>query len=145
MITLTPKKAEPARTIDHKSRKCGATRSPANRCCGRWFSYRKANRERPIIGDRRPPSPLGDIQPDHWLAEYTAELLNVLHVIGWLVGLEPLQAKLLRRVCSGRTISADELRAEGALAPLASPIRGTGPADVREHPTLFDEPPSRTA
>src|SRR5439155_18798282 len=28
-----------------------------------WFSYRKANRERPIIGDRRPPSPLGDIQP----------------------------------------------------------------------------------
>jgi hypothetical protein len=28
-----------------------------------WFSYRKANRERPIIGDRRTPSPLGDIQP----------------------------------------------------------------------------------
>lgn len=21
-----------------------------------WFSYRRANRERPIIGDRRPPS-----------------------------------------------------------------------------------------
>jgi hypothetical protein len=30
-----------------------------------WFSYRKKNRERPQIGDRRPPSPLGDIQPDH--------------------------------------------------------------------------------
>jgi len=30
-----------------------------------WFSYRKKNRERPIIGDRRAPSPLGDIQPDH--------------------------------------------------------------------------------
>jgi hypothetical protein len=28
-----------------------------------WFSYRKKNRERPIIGDRRPPSKLGDIQP----------------------------------------------------------------------------------
>ena len=27
-----------------------------------WFSYRKANRERPIIGDRRPPSPL-DARP----------------------------------------------------------------------------------
>ena len=39
-----------------------------------WFSYRKKNRERPIIGDRRPPSKLGDIQPDHWLAEYTTEL-----------------------------------------------------------------------
>jgi hypothetical protein len=30
-----------------------------------WFSYRKKNRERAIIGDRRPPSKLGDIQPDH--------------------------------------------------------------------------------
>lgn len=30
-----------------------------------WFSYRKKNRERPIIGDRWPPSKLGDIQPDH--------------------------------------------------------------------------------
>ena len=54
-----------------------------------WFSYRKANRDRPIIGDRRPPSPLGDIRPDHWLAEYTSELLNVLHVLGRLVELEP--------------------------------------------------------
>ena len=50
-----------------------------------WFSYRKKNRERPIIGDRRPPSTLGDIQPDHWLAEYTTELINVLHVLGRLV------------------------------------------------------------
>jgi hypothetical protein len=53
-----------------------------------WFSYRKKNRERPIIGDRRPPSKLGDIQPDHWLAEYTTELLNVLHVLALLVELE---------------------------------------------------------
>lgn len=30
-----------------------------------WFSYRKKDRERPIIGDRRQPSKLGDIQPDH--------------------------------------------------------------------------------
>ena len=30
-----------------------------------WFSYRKRDRERPQIGDKRPPSPLGDIQPDH--------------------------------------------------------------------------------
>ena len=54
-----------------------------------WFSYRKANRERPIIGDRRPPSSLGDIQPDHWLAEYTTELINVLNVLGRLIDLEP--------------------------------------------------------
>ncbi|MCY2990478.1 MAG: hypothetical protein NTY19_21760 [Planctomycetota bacterium] len=66
-----------------------------------WFSYRKKNRERPIIGDRRPPSKLGDIQPDHWLAEYTTELLNVLHVLALLVDMEPIQAKLLEAVCEG--------------------------------------------
>lgn len=89
-----------------------------------WFSYRKKNRERPIIGDRRPPSPLGDIQPDHWLAEYTTELINVLNVIGWLVDLEPAQAKLLEKVCSGPTISLEELSAAGALEIPATPKPG---------------------
>lgn len=74
-----------------------------------WFSYRGRDRSRPIIGDRRPPSPLGDIQPAGWLAEYTAELLNVLNVLGRLVRLEPRQADLLSRICSGPTISADAL------------------------------------
>ncbi len=69
-----------------------------------WFSYRKKNRERPIIGDRRPPSKLGDIQPDHWLAEYTTELLNVLHVLALLVEMEPAQAKLLEEICGGPTL-----------------------------------------
>ena len=79
-----------------------------------WFSYRKKNRERPLIGDRRPPPPLGNLQPDHWLAEYTTELLNVLNVIGLLVALEPAQAALLEKICSGPTFSAEELRAAGA-------------------------------
>ena len=57
-----------------------------------WFSYRRKHRERPIIGDRRQPSPLGNIQPDHWLPEYTTELLNVLNVLAMLVELEPKQA-----------------------------------------------------
>lgn len=74
-----------------------------------WFSYRKKNRERPMIGDRRPPSPLGDIQPDTWIAEYTTELLNVLNVLGLLVDLEPAQADLLRRICEGPTIPASAL------------------------------------
>lgn len=69
-----------------------------------WFSYRKKNRERSIIGDRRPPSKLGEIQPDHWLAEYTTELLNVLHVLTLLVKLEPQQAKLLEAICDGPTL-----------------------------------------
>ena len=60
-----------------------------------WFNSRKRERDRPQIGDRRKPSPLGDIQPDHWLAEYTTELLNVLNVLGLLVDLEPQAADLL--------------------------------------------------
>lgn len=74
-----------------------------------WFSYRKKNRERPIIGDRRPPSPLGDIQSDHWLPEYTTELLNVLHVLTRLVALEPKQAALLDAICEGPIIPPDKL------------------------------------
>jgi hypothetical protein len=79
-----------------------------------WFSYRKANRERPMIGDRRPPSPLGDIQPDHWLAEYTTDLLDLLNVLGLLVELEPKQANLLDRICSGAIIPVTELKEAGA-------------------------------
>ena len=74
-----------------------------------WFSYRKKNRERPQIGDRRPPSPLGDIQPDHWLPEYTSELINVLNVLALLVELEPKQADLLKRICDGPLIPASKL------------------------------------
>ena len=99
-----------------------------------WFSYRKANRERPIIGDRRTPSPLGKIQPDHWLAEYTTELLNVLNVLGCLVDLEPAQAKLLEKACSGPTISSEELHAAGALEVPAKPKRG---ARKFAEPSLF--------
>lgn len=69
-----------------------------------WFSYRKKNRERPIIGDRRPPSKLGEIQPDHWLAEYTTELLNVINVLALLVEMEPDQAQLLEAICEGPTL-----------------------------------------
>ena len=74
-----------------------------------WFSYRKKNRERPQIGDKRKPSPLGDIQPDHWLPEYTSELINVLNVLGMLVDLEPKQADLLKRVCDGPLIPASKV------------------------------------
>lgn len=80
-----------------------------------WFSYRKRNRERPIIGDRRPPSKLGEIQPDGWLAEYTTELLNVLHVLGSLVEWEPAQAKLLEQICAGPRIARAQLTDSEAL------------------------------
>jgi hypothetical protein len=104
-----------------------------------WFSYRKANRERPIIGDRRAPSPLGDIQPDHWLPEYTTELINVLNVLSLLVQLEPAQAKLLEKVCSGSLISVDELRSAGALELPPAPKQKK--SKKLPGPKLFDTEP----
>lgn len=74
-----------------------------------WFSYRRKDRERPLIGDKRPPSPLGDIQPDRWLPEYTSELINLLNVLALLVELEPKQADLLKRICDGPLIPASRL------------------------------------
>jgi hypothetical protein len=88
-----------------------------------WFSYRKKDRQRPIMGDRRKPSPLSDIQPDHWLPEYTTELLNVLNVLAMLVELEPQQAELLDRICSGLLISEEELKVAGAFEVRAVPKR----------------------
>lgn len=72
-----------------------------------WFSYRKQDRSRPIIGDRRPPLPLDKIQPDHWLSEYTTDLMNLLHVLGRLVRLEPSQADLLQRILNKPLLSLD--------------------------------------
>jgi hypothetical protein len=80
-----------------------------------WFRYRRRDRSRPIIGDRRPPSPLDRLQPDGWLAEYTTDLLDLLHVLGRLVALEPAQADVLERICAGARLSADKLAEAGAL------------------------------
>ena len=88
-----------------------------------WFSYRRKNRERPIIGDRRPPSPLSQIQPDHWLAEYTTDLIDLLNVLGRLVLLEPRQADLLDRICAGPLIDAATVA--GARPPPQPHQRGT--------------------
>jgi hypothetical protein len=80
-----------------------------------WFSYRKKDREKPQIGDRRPPSPLGEIQPDHWLPEYTTELLNVINVLGLLVKLEPKQKALLDEIVDGPLIPAKALKPKEAV------------------------------
>ena len=80
-----------------------------------WFGYRRRDRSKPIIGDRRPPSPLDAIQPDHWPAEYTSDLIDLLNVLGRLVKLEPAQAALLTQVCAGPLLSPAVLRAAGAI------------------------------
>ena len=33
-----------------------------------WFSYRKRDRSKPPMGDKRPPSPLEEIKAEGWLA-----------------------------------------------------------------------------
>ncbi len=73
--------------IDHVTPAMWAYEVSGKQVLTQWFSYRKRDRERPIIGDRRKPSALGDIQPVHWLPEYTTELLNVLNVLGLLIDL----------------------------------------------------------
>jgi hypothetical protein len=79
-----------------------------------WFSYRRRDRTKPLIGDKRPPSPLDSIQPEGWLPEYTTGLLDLLHVLGRLIALEPAQSDLLNRICAGPLRSAEELRSVGA-------------------------------
>ncbi len=80
-----------------------------------WFSYRRLDRTKPIIGDRRPPSPLEKIQPEGWLSDYTTDLLDLLHVLGRLVALEPAQAALLDAICEGPLIPAAALREAGLI------------------------------
>ena len=100
-----------------------------------WFSYRKADRTRPVIGDRRPPSALDKIQPDHWLPEYTEDLLNLLHVLGRLVALEPAQATLLGEICAAPLLTEDVLTAAGALA--SAPVVKGKKVKAAAQPGLF--------
>ncbi|WP_203077181.1 type ISP restriction/modification enzyme [Falsiroseomonas ponticola] len=95
-----------------------------------WFSYRGRDRSRPLIGDRRPPSPLGDIGPGRWLAEYTAELLNLLNVLGLLVRLEARQTDLLARICAGKLISAAQVKAARNAQP--APPRRAARREARQ-------------
>ncbi len=102
-----------------------------------WFSYRGHDRSRPIIGDRRQPSPLGEIQPEGWLAEYTTELLNVLNVLGRLVALETRQADLLERICVGPVVPVEDLKASIAAALLTSPRRKVARSRNRDQGELL--------
>jgi len=48
-----------------------------------WFSYRRLHREKPPMGDKRPPSELMKIQAEGWLPEYTDDLIDLLNVLVW--------------------------------------------------------------
>ncbi len=104
-----------------------------------WFSYRRANRERPLIGDKRPPSRLEKIRPDRWLPEYTTDLLDMLHVLGQLIDLETMQAVALEAICSGPIVAVTVLDQAGAFDLPAdhptAPFRGA--ASEAAAPRLF--------
>lgn len=70
----------------------------------------------------------------HQLAEYTTELINLLNVLGRLVELEPAQADLLERICSGETIPNDELREAGVFA--GSPGENSAPGSSSQSSLL---------
>lgn len=89
-----------------------------------WFSYRRRDRTRPIIGDRRPPSPLEKIQPESWPAEYTSDLIDLLNVLGRLIALEPEQAKLLKEICARKLIAGAKF---GATAAVVLPEKAKKP------------------
>jgi hypothetical protein len=80
----------------------------------KWFSYRRKTRDRPVMGDRR-VSALMSIQPDHWQADYTRELIDLLNVVGLLADLEPVQAELLTAIGEGPLISTEDLGEAGVL------------------------------
>jgi len=78
----------------------------------RWFSKRKLRPE------GRRSSPLEDIVARTWDADWTTELVDLLHVIALLIELEPEQRELLDEILSGSLISVDDLRAAGVLPVL---------------------------
>ena len=101
--------------VDHVTPAMRAYEISGKNVLDQWFSYRRLDRTKPLIGDKRPPSPLEQIQPEGWLAEYTSDLLDLLHVLGRLVALEPRQADLLERIGAAPLVEI-EARREGEAA-----------------------------
>jgi hypothetical protein len=85
---------------------------------------------------RRPPPALalGQHSARPLAGRIHTELINVLNVLGCLVDLEPAQAALLEKICSGPTTSADELRTAGALEIPSKPKRS---GEVSEEANLL--------
>jgi len=68
-----------------------------------WLAYRMKNPR------GRRSSPLDDIVPERWPAEFTTELLNVLWILEHTLEIHEQQADLLERIIAGPLFAADEL------------------------------------
>ncbi len=107
------------------SQQCGTTRCRASKCSCNGLATEKPIVSGLLSATVAHPLPLGDIQPDYWLSEYTTELLNLLNVLGGLLALEPVQEELLARICAGPTISAEQLTTADALTVPSTKIKKT--------------------
>jgi len=68
-----------------------------------WLGYRMRS------GKGKKSSPLDDIRPERWTAQFTTELLELLWVLETTLATYPLQAELLAKVLEGKLFKADEL------------------------------------
>ncbi|MFD8531541.1 type ISP restriction/modification enzyme [Streptosporangium canum] len=96
----------------------------------KWFGYRKKNPA------GRKSSPLDDINTEKWTAEFTTELLELLHVLTFCVELEPDQADLLDRICDGPLITVTDLE-QAQVFPIAPALRKPPAAESPNAPTLL--------
>lgn len=88
-----------------------------------WLGYRMRLRK------GRKSSPLDDIAPAAWPAEYTTELLALLHLLEETLAGYGAQAELLERILAGQLLSAQ------ALGPPPPALR-TAPATARQQEHL---------
>ena len=89
--------------------------SSDTRVIDQWFSYRRRNRAKERPAGNRKPSPLSAMHPKKWLPAYERELIELLNVLGCLIGLEDDQADLFDRILAGPTFDTDELFDAGAI------------------------------
>ncbi len=85
----------------------------------KWVGYRKAK------PSTKPSSPLNDIITETWPKVWTEELLDLLHVITQLRGLESQHETLLERVLNGPLLSNSAIKNAGLLP---APAHMTKPA-----------------
>ena len=82
-----------------------------------WLSYRMKG------GAGKSSSPLDDIRPESWSAEFTTELLELLWILEHTLDRYPAMEETLQKIVAGPTLAADELPSpsdEERKAPSAS-------------------------
>ncbi|WP_369068739.1 type ISP restriction/modification enzyme [Kineococcus terrestris] len=97
-----------------------------------WFDYRKAD-----PGGRR-SSPLDDINPAAWEAQWSSDLLDLLSILTRLVELEDDQQQLLDAVLAAPVLTRAELAAQDVHWPQASSDRAARTATPLSDPDTLD-------